>query len=489
MSTVLSRAAGSDDIDDDQRRPGWQAALIGVGWSAATVLVPLQLLVLVGWVVADTEAGPLDALAVGAYGWLLGHGVPIPLPDGTLSLHPLGLLLVVLVLLHRAGSWAARASAVQTLRGATELVATMAIGYGAVLTAVAAATLGVAAPANLAAAAGAGTLVALVGCGSGALRGAGLERDLRSRVPMDLRVALDAGAGAALVLLAGGALLFAASLAMHGSRAVGLTGAVAPGVSGWPLLLVLNLLLLPNAAVYAMSYAVGPGFSLGVDTAVSLGATEVGPLPSLALLAAVPEGGPTPPYAYAVLLVPLLAGVTAGLLAVVRAPGSRAEQAAVRGLCAGLVAGVLVGLLAWSAGGALGSGRLAVLGPTPWAVAGAVAVQVGIVAAVTAWVCCPRTTAVTARSTTAVEAPAPGAAATVASPTDRPVETAPTTPAPTSDTGARAPGPAAAAVSPAVPPVAAAPPAPASPAAGSRPDALSDGDEETAIIPRQAASG
>lgn len=393
MSTLLaraSRAEGAESATGVDARPHWQAALIAVAWSVGSVLVPLQLLVLLGWVVADTEAGPGDALAVGAYGWLVGHGVPIPLAGGTLSLHPLGIALVVLALLFRAGAWAARVTAVADLRPAVGLAAMIALAYGAVVAAVAAVTMGAVGPDSVAMAAAAGVLIGLLGSVGGVLHGSGLATRLRARAPVDLRVALDAGLGATLVLLAGGALVLAVSLVVHGPRAVGLTGSLGAGFSGWPLLLALNLLLLPNAVVYAAAYAVGPGFALGVGTSVSLGGTDLGPLPGLTLLAALPEGTSTAGYAYGVLLVPLLAGVTAGLVAVVRAPGSRAELAAVRAMYAGLLAGVFVGVLSWFASGSLGGGRLAVMGVTPWLVAGVVALQIGVVGAVTAWLGCPR---------------------------------------------------------------------------------------------------
>lgn len=483
MSTLLSRAPRAGRAEDERVRPRWQAALIGVTWSVGSVLVPLQLLVLLGWVVADTEAGPRDALVVGANGWLLGHGVPIPLADGTISLHPLGLLLLVLAVLFRAGCWAARVSGVDTLRDVARLVASIALIYGAVVAAVAAVALGDPAQPTLVVAAGAGVLIALLASGCGALRGADLGRALRARVPMDLRVALDAGAGAVLVLLAGAAIVLAASLVVHGSRAVGLSAAVGPGVIGWPLLLVLNLLLAPNAVVYALSYTVGPGFTLGAGTSVSLGGTEVGPLPSLTLLAGVPEGTATPVYAYAVLFVPLLAGVTAGLLAVVRAPGSRAEQGALRGLYAGLVAGVTVGLLAWGAGGALGSGNLATLGPNGWLVGAAVAAQVGVIGAVTAWVACPRPAAAAHTGTTSTSAStcststSASASASALTSASTMASTSTAAAAPASATSSGDDGASAGSVG-----------APAEPPDGEL-DAGPDGGEETIVSPRQAAGG
>lgn len=405
MSTLLSGAAPLPDVEGSSpgaRRPwraagggptraGWQAALIATVGSVAAVLVPLQLVVLLAWVSADTAAGPSDALAVGGYGWLLGHGVPLELGSGSASLRPLGLLVAVLFVLHRSGGWAVRTCGAVSPRAVALLVAQICGGYGVLVAGVAAATLAGPARPQVPVAAGAGLLLAALGAGTGALRGSGLLQVLRARMPLDLRVALDAGVGAALVLVAGSALVVLTALAVQSGRVVGLSGALGPGLTGWPSLILLNLMLVPNAVVYALSFAVGPGFALGAGTSVWLGSSSVGPLPPLSLLAAVPEGEAPPPYAYAVLLVPLVAGVAAGLLAVTRAPGSRAEQAALRGLYAGLVAGLVIGVLSWLSGGSLGPGRLAQLGPTGWLIGSTVAVQVGVIAAVTAWLACPRT--------------------------------------------------------------------------------------------------
>lgn len=390
--TTLRGAVERRRASDQPVRPRWQAALIAALGAAAAVLVPLQLVVLLGWLTADTAAGSLDALAVGAYGWLLGHGVPLALGPGAgaVTLHPLGLLVVVLVLLHRGGQWAARACGAVSGRAVGVLVAEICIGYAALVAGVTAVTANGPARPSLLAAAVAGLSLAALGAGTGALRASGQWSALRARAPRDLRVALDAGAGATLVLLAGSALVLLASLVVHFPRAVGLSEALGPGVTGGPVLLALNLVLVPNAVLYALAFAAGPGFSLGVGTLVWLGGSSAGPLPAVALLAAVPEGAATPPYAYAVLLVPLAAGVAAGLLAVTRGPDARAEQAALRGLYAGGVAGALTAGLSWLASGSLGAGRLVELGLTAWLVGLVVAVEVAVVGAATAWVACPR---------------------------------------------------------------------------------------------------
>ena len=92
----------------------------------------------------------------------------------------------------------------------------------------------------------------------------------------------------------------------------------------------------------------------------------------------------------AVLAIPLLAGFAAGLVAIRRSRTLSPSECALAGLAAGPVAGVLAAIMAWAASGGLGNGHLATLGPTGWAVGAAVAAEVGVVAAATAWVGCPR---------------------------------------------------------------------------------------------------
>ncbi|MCZ9338552.1 DUF6350 family protein, partial [Streptomyces sp. TRM76130] len=76
---------------------------------------------------------------------------------------------------------------------------------------------------------------------------------------------------------------------------------------------LLCLALVPNAAVWAAAYSLGPGFALGaghlVGPSASAPATLLPPVP---LLAAVPDAGPGTPLYWTVGAVPLAAGVTVG---------------------------------------------------------------------------------------------------------------------------------------------------------------------------------
>lgn len=369
---------------------GWRAAGVAVLWTVATSLVPLMLLVLVGWLASGLLGGLADPFRLAVDIWLAAHGVPLELAAGSLTLHPLGLTAAVLALLWRGGRWAGRSAQPPTMAAAGRLVALLAGGYGAAAAVLAVAGTGPAARPDVLVAGGAGLLLAAVVGGLGVLSGAALLPSARARVPLVWRVAVDAGAGAALVLVGLAALLLVGALVLRRDTAYDLALAVGPDTAGWPLLLLLNVLLVPNAVLAALAYATGPGFAVGVGTSVSLGGSQVGALPPLSLLAAVPGSVEPHPATYAVLAIPLLAGIAAGLLAVRRSGTLRPELCALAGLGAGPVAGVLTMVAAWAASGGVGTGHLATIGPTGWMVGAAVAVEVGLVAAATAWVGCPR---------------------------------------------------------------------------------------------------
>jgi hypothetical protein len=129
---------------------------------------------------------------------------------------------------------------------------------------------------------------------------------------------------------------------------------------------------------------VGPGFAVGAGTGVSPFGADLGAVPAVPLLAALPQE-PGPGWGPLVLVVPLGAGVLAGLLAhrseAVTGSGWRplAEASAVAG---GLVAAA-VAVLALLASGPGGPGRLAETGPDWWAVAPVAGLEVAAVMAVT----------------------------------------------------------------------------------------------------------
>src|SRR5262249_35530832 len=88
----------------------------------------------------------------------------------------------------------------------------------------------------------------------------------------------------------------------------------------------------------------------------------------------------------AVLAVPYLAGAFGGLLTVRAAPVVALETAPMWGFACGALTGGALGVMAAFAGGPLGNGRLAAVGPSAWQVGLVAALEVGVAAAVTAGV-------------------------------------------------------------------------------------------------------
>jgi hypothetical protein len=195
---------------------------------------------------------------------------------------------------------------------------------------------------------------------------AGVERfDERDRGLLGL--ALRAGTISAAAVVGFSALAMALILVASFSPIVSLYEGLQAGVLGGVSLTLAQLALLPNLIVWTASWFVGPGFALGAGSAVSPLGTQLGLVPALPVLGALPEG--TPALGFVGLLVPVAAGFIAA--AVLRPAlmqrvqgrsGALWRTLATAGLAGAVGAGILA-LLALASHGAAGPGRLADVGP------------------------------------------------------------------------------------------------------------------------------
>ncbi|MEU0407050.1 DUF6350 family protein [Streptomyces griseorubiginosus] len=384
------------------RTPGLAASLLGGAVAAGLGLGSFAVLVMVLWISSPyPDSGPGGALHVAAALWLLAHGAELVRTD-TLSgvptpvgVTPLLLLALPLWLVHRAARDVASGDEAPPPASGRTAWAGVVLGYLAVGAAAALYASGgvlrpswpwvcVCLPVVAMGAAGAGVWTAY-GRPGDALDGvlvllpAGLRRlvlgaDARARLAVAARAA---GAGVA-VLVGGGAAVLGVSLVVHGEATRGSFLHLTEGWSGRFAVLLLCLALVPNAAVWAVGYATGPGFVLGAGHVVAPLSSDPAPLlPPFPLLAAVPEAGAGGTAHWAVAGVPVLAGVVVGWF-VGRAAGADRSRGRTAGavcwaavLCAGAVAGLAV-----LAGGPLGVATLARFGPVWWQVGGAVAVWI-----------------------------------------------------------------------------------------------------------------
>ncbi|MEV4256973.1 DUF6350 family protein, partial [Spirillospora sp. NPDC049652] len=192
-------------------------------------------------------------------------------------------------------------------------------------------------------------------------------------------------AGAVSVLLGAGAVLVGASLAMHTGEAARQFDLLAPGVVGGVLLVLVQLAFLPNAVIWGMAYAIGPGFAVGSGTSVAATGVLLDVVPVFPPLAALPQPGPAPVPSLVALAAPFLAGAVGGVLTVRAMPSTATESAPLWGFASGALTGVVTAVLAALSGGPLGGARLATVGPSWWQVGLLAALEVGISAAIAAW--------------------------------------------------------------------------------------------------------
>jgi hypothetical protein len=119
----------------------------------------------------------------------------------------------------------------------------------------------------------------------------------------------------------------------------------------------------PNGTLFSGSYLLGPGFAVGSHTLVTPTAVVLGPLPMFPLLAALPDDGTTPGWTVALLSLPPLVAALAVFRTLRRYPTTRWDDAALRGVGAGLGCAVAFAVLAALSGGVVGPGRMADVGP------------------------------------------------------------------------------------------------------------------------------
>ncbi len=298
------------------------------------------------------SAGWLEAARVGTAAWLLGHGAALTVADLSITLMPLGIALVALGVLagsvRRAhlGSWASGAFA--------------AAGYLLLTTAFVA----------FAAMPGAGRgLLGAVGvtvCGLAlGLRGSAAPTwwtTALGRLPAWVRDAVALGWRIALLHLVLAVVATVWMILTHLGEITELHGTLGPDAVSAVVLVLAQLLVLPNLVLWAGAYLLGPGFAVGADTVFAPGGIEAGPLPLVPVLGALPEPDGLLGQLPVLGLVGLLSGLLAGVWLARRMRKRPALQmlAAVAG--SAVLAGLVLAALTALAAGGVGPGRMATLG-------------------------------------------------------------------------------------------------------------------------------
>ncbi|MFF0269117.1 DUF6350 family protein [Kribbella sp. NPDC004536] len=397
MTDMLSRPGARDgetptsEIAAAPTKPLLVSAVISAGACLLTGLLTCAAVAVIGWLGA-TFGGASGAVRAGAGAWLVAHKAGVTIGTGRISVAPLGLTLFFAWCLYRGGKSAARSSGADRTRDLIALTLGFAVVYGlgglvvALLTADGALKVSA-----LSAFLGAFSLALVAGL-AGIVVESGAGEDLADATPAGLRDTVPAAFAAVLTIVALASVLYAVLLAVHFSRITGMLELLDAGVIGSVVLFAICLMLMPNMILYVIAFLAGPGFQLGTGTTIAPTGVDVGNLPALPLLAAVPADGSTPTYLLALTaLVPLVAGAVAGFVVVRRGLAERDADAlgwdafALRGAIAAVLAGVILFALLAMSGGSAGPGRMSVVG-VPGAVpaAGVLAAGMAIGAAITA---------------------------------------------------------------------------------------------------------
>ncbi len=354
-------------VQRQARRDGQQTSGPPVGWPVVAVVAGISTAA-VGWVAwvgiamlgwLSAEPGTFsEAVSTGTDLWLLGNGVSARIGTVPVTLVPWGATAVAAFGVYRSAGLAARFVRADQTAGPGAISVGVLAGY-LMPVLVAAVLLGEPwrAPGHW----GAVIAVLAVAAASGSSRE--LDRTLLPSWPGWARAVPRAVLGGQLVMLAAGAALVITGLWRQLDRVAALNDVLQPGVAGGLALLLGQLAFAPNLFVWAASYALGAGFTLGTGSVLAPVGSEIGILPDIPVFAAVPTAGP----GSALLLWWLTAGVLAGVVAawlVVRArPAARLDETSLVGALSGLLGGLVFVGLAWATSGDLGTVRLADLGP------------------------------------------------------------------------------------------------------------------------------
>jgi hypothetical protein len=251
--------------------------------SAFYLLLPFAFIALIAWATAGSSTGSTtDPIRGAIWIWLGAHHIPFQLalpPSGIagyLTYLPLGGLLLPFLIIRSTFN-----RALGRLQGDFHDInvvrLTFAIFYSALVTALAWLSSSVAVTPQWYLAPIFGFSVALIATFTAGAR-ISASRALRTALQI---VALAVGVG----LISTGILLIT-----NFEQVKIITISLQPGFFGGALLLLLNILYLPNIAIGLLAYFSGSGVAVGADTIVSPWWYELGQIPALPLLGILPTG-------------------------------------------------------------------------------------------------------------------------------------------------------------------------------------------------------
>lgn len=344
--------------------------------AAGVTLVACLVVAVVGWFLADggVHGAPREALRAGGVAWLTGHGSGVTISGVAITAIPLGLSLLFAFSAWRFGlrlgeqvaGFGPDADALAD--GERDLTVPTAVALFsasyvivAVITSVLAGT-GETRPDTGAVVLWCLGLAGVIG-GTGIAIGSGRAAIWLPFLPDEVRSAALMAWGILRTWLLVALATFVLALVLDLGAAMSVMSQLHLGPGDGAVFFLVMLMLVPNAVIFSGSFLLGPGFTVGTGTLVSPSLVALGPVPMFPMLAALPNNGPTPGWMPVLLVVPILCAAVAAFRFQFRNLVTAWDQGALTGVVAGVLAGLAFGLLAVVAGGVVGPGRMADVGP------------------------------------------------------------------------------------------------------------------------------
>lgn len=361
---------------------GAWAALQAFIWSFLIIVIPSVAAFVGGATSGTTNNTWRTAVSSASDFWLLAHGGPLETSVGVIAFVPLGLSIIAILTCF--------GSVRRSLQPSIGALASYLLSY-LVLAVLLAATMG-SDPASTALGA---LLISAIGAGL-ALRGVRgrplhqrLAEVLNSLPPWafpsaEVRLGMRVGVTLFALLVVVSAVLFGVWAVAGRSTSGDVLQSLSPDAVGGVVLVLAQAVIAINMICWALSWLMGPGFSVGAGTAFSPGEAILGPLPAMPVLGALPAGGmASSALMWVLAVVPVAVLIlTISLWRRLQRLTDTAEvpwrSAVAAGSAFVLTASALVGGLMAASGGSAGPGRLREVGPDALAVAMTLALYTSI---------------------------------------------------------------------------------------------------------------
>lgn len=355
------------------------ALLLGAVAGLAAALVPVLVcggLALTGWYLSDAgghgTAG--DAMGVGAIAWLVGHGAGFTVGGAEVSVLPLAVTFALAWWIWHTGVrlgekvWAHGPDSHRIDDGerdwtVLQAVSGLVFAYLAILVVVSNLVSGPTYDPRLGSALTGALVLGVVVGGPAVAVGSGRAAIWAAGFPVVVRHTFATARRILVWYVVASTALFLLAMGLGLSEAGFMVSQLGLSPSEAFQYALLNLAFAPNAVLFASAFLLGPGFAAGVGTVVSPSAVVLGPLPMVALFAALPAPGVPASWWGWVVVVPGLVAAWAAARHQWERPTLRWDHGAMRACAGGLLAATLLAVLMSLSGGSIGPGRMAEVAP------------------------------------------------------------------------------------------------------------------------------